>query len=434
VEPLTYAASGWVGPVKDRAPALADDIECDFAVIGGGFTGMAAAMRLTESGAQVVLLESEFCGWGSSSRNAGHLTPTIGGDPQILATIYRRRAPALIRLAENAVHFVEDLIEQLGIDCEYEATGNVSAALTQGQLRRSERIAKVLRRCGGEIEVVDRVGLPEGFLGGLLERTGGILNPGRLALGYRSALRSTNAKVSEGTPVQHLDADGRSVILTTPGGKVRAKRVLIASNAYTRDLSFGPDRAVAPLWVTLAETEPLDPGALEAIGWTNRSGVYTQHLILENYRPTARNTLVFGTRCVQVPKAALDDFRPNESVLKDIVKGFRQRFPSLSNVKVEKAWGGWIAMTPSWLPIAGQVHQNVFYALGYNGHGLAQAPYLGALVADQMAENTRGEDLDVLWRERSKFAPAPIFSAPAVRLGWMIDRLSDRIGDRRRNA
>ena len=108
-----------------------------------------------QRGADVVLLESAFCGWGASSRNAGHLTPTIAGDPQLLATVYRRRARELVRFADNAVHFSEGLIERLRIECEYEPNGNVSVALSTGQLRRAQRIARVLSESGGEVEFVE---------------------------------------------------------------------------------------------------------------------------------------------------------------------------------------------------------------------------------------------------------------------------------------
>ncbi len=98
----------------DPAQPIAGEVTCEVVIVGGGYTGMAAALRLAELGIDVVLLESAFCGSGASSRNAGHLTPTIAGDPQILATVYKRRAPELIRVGDNAVHFTESLIEGLG--------------------------------------------------------------------------------------------------------------------------------------------------------------------------------------------------------------------------------------------------------------------------------------------------------------------------------
>jgi glycine/D-amino acid oxidase-like deaminating enzyme len=426
---VQYSAfSGWLDRPDDVSPALTGELECDVAIVGGGYTGMAAAMRLAERGADVVLLESAFCGWGASSRNAGHLTPTIAGDPQLLATVYRRRARDLVRFADAAVHFTEGLIERLGIECEYEPNGNVSAALSTGQLRRAERIARILGESGGEVAFVEGrdAGLPRAFLGGILELAGGILNPGMFARGLRASLRKSGTRVFERTAVQAVEPGGARVVVRVPNGRVRAERVLLATNAYTHDLPFAPRRIVAPLWVTLAETEPIGRERLDATGWVSRAGVYTQHIILESYRPTARGTVVFGSRQPQPARGPLGAREPDPSVVADIVRGFHERFPSLRDVAPQRAWGGWIAMTPSWLPVAGGAAANVFYAVGYNGHGLAQAPYLGTLLADRLAGDGPHDDLRAVWRVRPRFAPAPLFSGPALRAGWAIDRISDR--------
>lgn len=419
--------SGWIDRPVDIAAALADEVTCDVAVVGGGYSGMAATLRLAERGATVVLLESGFCGWGASSRNAGHLTPTISGDPRLLSTVYRRRAANLVRMADHAVHFTEGLITRLAIECDYQPTGNVSAAMTVAQLRRSERITETLRNAGADVAFVtgDDAGLPEAFLGGILEGAGGILNPGKFARGLREAVLTCGARVFERTPVLALNRGRTGVVLSVPGGSVRAERVILATNAYTRDLDFAPKRIVAPMWITLAETEPIDSARLQATGWTSRSGVYTQHLILESYHQTSRNTVVFGSRVAQPPRGALGARVPSQRVVADIVRGFHDRFPSLRDVGVRRTWGGWIAMTPSWLPVAGGAGGRVFYAMGYNGHGLAQAPYLGTMLADRLAGDERQDDLETVWQARPRFTPTPLFSGPMLRLGWGIDRAWD---------
>jgi glycine/D-amino acid oxidase-like deaminating enzyme len=408
---------------------LAGAVTCEVVIVGGGYSGMAAALRLAELEVDVVLLESRFCGGGASSRNAGHLTPTIAGDPQILASIYKRRAPELIRVADNAVRFTEKLIERLGIECDYEATGNVSAALTPGQHKRAQRVARTLQRCGADVEFVEGPawGLPVTFSGGILERSGGLLNPGKFVSGLRRAVLQSTVRVSEASPVESIESRSDGVIVTSNGARVHAAKALIATNAFSRDLRSAPPRMVAPVWVTLAETEPVETERVLETGWTSRSGVYTQHVILESYRPTAEGTLVFGTRQVQASRGPVTDRRPEPRVLADLIRGFHSRFPSLGDVSIRRTWGGWIAMTPSWLPVVGEAAPNTYYLAGYNGHGLAQAPYLGTLVADVLAGSQRHDDLEVLWRQRPRFAPAPLFSAPALRAGWAIDRLYDRV-------
>ena len=420
--------SGWIDRPGERAPALAKSIETDVVVVGGGYTGMTAALRLAERGVATVLLEGSFCGWGASSRNAGHLSPTIAGDPQLLATVYRRRAPALIGFADAAVHFTEGLIERLGIDCEYEATGNVSTVLSPAGLGRARRIAESLAAAGGEVGYVEgpAFGLPGSFAGGIHERAGGILNPGLFARGLRAAVGDSAVEVFEQTPALGIETDPGGVTVLTPAGRVRAERAIVATNAFTRDLPFAPRRLTTPLWVTLAETEPIDPERIAATGWSSRAGIYTQHLILESYRLTARNTVVFGSRRVQTARGPLTARVPHSPVVDDIVRGFHDRFPALGDVAAERTWGGWIAMTASWLPVAGEGPGGVVYALGYNGHGLAQAPYVGAMVADRLVDGSAPEDLKAIWRERLPSLPGPLTTAPALRLGWTIDRLSDR--------
>jgi glycine/D-amino acid oxidase-like deaminating enzyme len=432
---VEYSTYGWLNPPADPLPALTGEIRADVAVIGAGYTGMAAALRLAERGIDVILVEAEFCGRGASSRNAGHLTPTIAGDPLILSTAYRRRASQLIRVAERAVHFTEGLIERLGIECDYERCGNVSAALTIGQLRRSERVARFLRSAGGDVDFVRADwGLPQGFLGGILEHSGGHLNPGKFAHGLRTALQSAGVRVVEGSAVHEVLPRVGGAIVRTGKGEARVEHVLLATNAYSNELLAAPRRAIVPVWVTLAETEPIDPERLASTGWTSRSGIYTQHLILEDYRPTSNDTVLIGTRMVQRPPGTLHDRTPEARVVKELGRGFRDRFPTLRDVAIRRTWGGWIAMTPSWLPIAGQAAPSVSYVLGYNGHGLAQAPYLGTLMADHLAGDPVQGDLETFWHRHPRFLPAPQFTAPALRLGWLIDRFSDRVGDPRRHS
>ncbi len=391
-------------------------------------------MRLREHGLETMLVEAEFCGWGASSRNAGHLTPTIAGDPQLLATVYRRRAPELVRIADRSVRFTEELIENHGIDCDLERAGNVSVALTAGGMRRAEKIAAYLAGAGAEVELVDgsSFGLPETMPGGILERLGGVLDPGKLASGLRERLLDSGVRVHEGTPATALERAGSGFVLSTDRARISCDHVLLATNAFSGELPFAPPRVVAPLWVTLAETEPIAVDRLAATGWTSPAGIYTQHLVLESYRRTARGSIVFGSRLVQPARRRLLARAPREAVVADLERGLHERLPGLGDVTLRSAWGGWIAMTPSWLPVAGRTSEGAHYALGFNGHGVAQAPYLGSLIADEIAGEPRSDDLEALWRDTSRFLPAPIFSAPMLRLGWALDRAGDRLANRNR--
>lgn len=428
--------TGWADAPVDLQPRLEETTACDVAVVGGGLGGMATALRLAERGADVVLVESRFCGYGASSRNAGQLTGAPAGDPQLLNLLYRSRLPALVRFAEASVRFVEDLMQRLDIDCAYEPTGNVGAAVSPGQMRKAQKNAAILRRAGATVELGERseLGIPDGFLGGLLEPVGGTLNPGMLTLGIRRALLDSGVRVAEQTPVHRVDPTGPSTVISTPCGRVRADRVVLATNAYTGGLAVAPERLETPTWVSMVETAPIDSGRIAATGWTSRSGLATVHNLMESYRITPRNTIAFGVRRIQAAKGAPGERTSDPSVVADLARAFRSRFPALHDVPLERTWGGWIAMTPSWLPVAGETPEGVHYMIGCNGHGLSQAPYIGTLIADQISGKGTSDSLDAVWRQRSRFAPAPAFTAPALRAIWAADRLSDRLAQARRRT
>jgi glycine/D-amino acid oxidase-like deaminating enzyme len=429
--------TGWVDPPSDRQPALTGDLTCDVAVIGGGISGMSTALRLAERGQDVVLLEAEFCGHGASSRNAGQLAGAPGGDLQLLNLLSRKKMPGMMRLAERAARHVEDFIAKHDIDCEYEATGNAFAAVSRGQMGRVRRVAKIVTRAGGHVEVgtSEELGIPRGFVGGMREVVGGRMNPGKFTLGMRQVLLASSARVFEQTKVTDVARKGAQVVVTTPQGMVRAERVVLATNAYAGEWDITPRHLSVPIYVIEVETEPIDPARIAALGWTSGMGLVTQHAIMENYRLTPRNTIIFGVRRLERGASyPLPEKTPDPELVEELAGAFETRFPALADVAVERAWGGWIAITSSWLPLAGQIGDNVFYSIACNGHGLAQAPYVGSLIADLIVDGERPEDLEVLWAKKPKFPRPMMMGRTGLRTIWAVDRFNDMINGSRRNA
>ncbi|NMO03502.1 FAD-binding oxidoreductase [Gordonia sp. TBRC 11910] len=429
--------TGWVDPPTDVRDALTDNLTCQVAVIGGGLAGMSTALRLAQRGVDVVLLEARFCGHGSSSRNAGQLASAPGGDIQLLNLFFGKRMPAMARLTEHAAAYVEQLMATFDIDCDYEQTGNVFAAVSRGQFGRVRRVAKILRGAGIETELgtSEELGIPRGFVGGMREVNGGIMNPGKFTRGVRDAVLASPVRVFEQSKVTDLTRSAGGVVVSTPGGVVRADKVVLATNAFAGEWDVTPRRLSSPMWVTEAETEPIDPQRLAALGWTSRSGLVTQHNIMENYRLTSRNTIVFGVRRIErATSYPLPDRAPDPKLVAELARGFATRFPTLADVRVQRAWGGWIAITSSWLPLAGQLGEHVYYSVACNGHGLAQAPYLGSLIADLIVDGTRHDDLDAVWQAEPKFAPPMMMGPLGLRTIWLVDRFNDLINGSRRNA
>lgn len=421
---MTYLrGSGWVDRPATLEPALVGDVSCDVAVIGGGLGGMLAALRLAELGRDVVLVEADICGWAASARNAGYVTNTLGSDPRILNRFYADRVRGLYRFANNAVGFTEELIASRGIECGYVPTGNIGAAPTAAAFRRMQATTRSGKR--SIVADAERLGIPPTFHGGIHIKIGGILNPGELALGVRDVVRASTTRVFEQSPVLGVADTGDSVRIDLAGGRITARQAILTINASTHELDIAPRNLCTPVWVTAVESGPVSSDQLDAAGWTSRTPITTNHFVMQSFRTTNRGTIVFTTRNLQMPRRRLSDRLPDQSAVTDLVRGFRERFPTLADVAPARTWGGWIGLTPSNMAVVGQATPRVYYSMACNGHGLPQAPYLGSLLADYVGGHGMHDDLSAVWRESRRFAPG-IVNPVTLRLGWIADRLGDR--------
>lgn len=404
--------SPWVVRPTDIRPRLPADITANFAVVGAGYTGLSAALALRKAGADVVLVEREFAGFGASGRNAGHLTPTIGKDLPTLMMFGKRRAAQLVRFADAAVRGVEDLIQEHRIECDYVPAGNIMAAVHPKHEARLRNAAAVAAQIGAHVRFLSRDemharGIPPAFLSGALEECGGVFDPGKYVMALRQAVTQAGARLYEQTPVEEI-IDGPQPCIRTAMGSIKADHVLLATNAYTPALGR-LRHTVYPLYDTLFETEPLSPSQRASLGWPGREGIYTAHESLESYRLTARGTILGGSKGVRYPfgSALVEGSRPATLAL--LARAFRDRFPELGDVKIAHYWGGWIAMTLHFLPALGRTgtHRNISYAIGYNGHGVAAATAMGAIVADWML-GRQNEHLELLRRFVPPLPPEPL--------------------------
>jgi glycine/D-amino acid oxidase-like deaminating enzyme len=382
--------SPWYEDPSDPRPALDADATADVVIVGGGYTGLSAALTLRGAGADVAVLERATAGSGASGRNAGHLTPTIGKDlPTTLRLFGRDRASALVRFADSAVEYSEDVIARNRIDCDYHASGNIVAGVHPKHHRSLEKAAGTARSLGAAVrfltsaELRDR-GLPPAFLCGVLEERGGTLHPGRYVAGLRAAALRAGVRLFENTPVLALE-DGEKVRARTERGTVTASHAVIATNAYTEGLGRR-SRHVVPLRVSLFETEPLSESQLADLGWQGREGVYTAHEALENYRLTAHGTLSGGSKVVRYRYGSRLPPGRDPGAFATIERTFRERFPLLEGVPVASFWGGWIGFTLDLLPQLGVEgsHENVHFGIGFNGHGIAQATLVGAMLGERI--------------------------------------------------
>ncbi|MDR3498615.1 MAG: FAD-binding oxidoreductase [Parvibaculum sp.] len=387
--------SPYVNPPSDLQPALSADIHADVAIVGGGYTGLSTALALRERGISSVVLERDFCGYGASGRNAGHLTPTICKDlPTAMMLFGRETAANLARYADFCVESAERMIEDYGIDCDYNRSGNIMAVIHPSQEKRLRKATEAAVSLGAKIHFVEpgemrERGVPRAFLSGSMEEAGGTLHTGKFVLGLRKAALAHGIKIYEKTAVQCIE-ETKPIRVVTAGGTVTADRIVMASNAYAPEIGR-PGNLLGPLYITLFETAPLSEAQLDAIGgWGAREGIYTAHESMESYRLTAQRTIIGGSKDVQFfyDCAPHNHGGDGDARKMSVINAFRQRFPMLGELPIAHAWAGWCGFTLNFMPIVGRAADNpaYHYAVAYNGHGIAQATTMGALLADLLQD------------------------------------------------
>jgi len=236
-------------PLPAPEPPLEGTVEADLAIVGGGFTGLWAAMMAREEGREVVLLEAERAGFGASGRNGGFVDASLTHGPANGAARFPGEIETLERLGRENLAGMRTDLERHGIDAAWQEPGTLGVATRPHEVPELAEAAALLRRFGWDAEVLDRdavraeVASPT-YLGAVWQRTGvALVDPGALALGLRRTALALGARLYERTPVTRV----RGGELRTPGGRVGARQVLLATGAYP-PLARAIRRLVAPVY------------------------------------------------------------------------------------------------------------------------------------------------------------------------------------------
>jgi glycine/D-amino acid oxidase-like deaminating enzyme len=373
----------WAGLQPPDVSAAPLPPRADVAVIGGGYTGLAAARALARRGVQVLVLDRETIGWGASSRNGGMVLPGYKAD---LADLVRRlgRAGARVLFEDSlaAIGFVESLVRQEAIACDWGRTGHLTLAARPAHLRGLEDTAGLLARdFGYQTELIGPKALAEEigsarYHGGLLDPLAGSLQPARYLVGLAAAAMKAGAVLLERVDVRRIERASGGVRLHTSHGPLDARDVLIATNGYTGRLLPWLARRVVPVGSYVIATERLAPEVQQRLIPRGRMLSDTRNL-LYYFRLSPDGRLVFGGRAAFVPTA----LERSQALLR---RGMIEVYPELATARIEYAWGGTLGFTLDQLPHVGR-RDGVTYALGYGGHGLALASWLGDRVGQAMA-------------------------------------------------
>ncbi len=418
--------------------SLTESIEVDVAIVGGGFTGLSSAYHLKkiEPDIKVALLESEVIGYGASGRNGGFNMTLFGLTMSITALRFGKNCTKEAHhYMEKAVDLLQDLVCDLKIDCDYEHPGFLRVATSEkykNRILHEVELAHTLGITGIEWidkeKVQDEVQSPS-YLGAWWEPRCGLVNPAKLAWGWKDVITGCGVDVFENTPVLKITRQGRKILLETPQGSVLADKVILATNAYSHLISQTKRKQV-PVWTYIVLTEPLKGKHFSEIGWQNRQGIEDARNLVHYYRLTADNRLLMGGRDISLSYGDDMNCDYNEETFSVLEDDVREIFPSLQDIKFTHRWGGPVSITVDMAPAMGYIGNNqMVYSLGCLGHGVSMTHLNGKTAADLVLE--RKSDLtDVFFvnRRTLPWPPEPIRNiASKAILGYM--RLEDHFFD-----
>jgi len=397
--------------------------EIDVAVIGGGLTGVAAAWELARSGRGVAVLEREVVGRGASSRNGGMVHPGAQHDLAALLAVPGGRA-----LWDETVAAFEGLgalVDELGIDCDWDPSGHVELAHHPRAAARLRAVADAHGAVGDRAEfldaseVRDQVGSSR-FFGGLVVHRSAALHPGRLMSGLVAAARAAGASLYDHTEALGIDRAGAGHVVRTSRGPVRAREVVVATNGTT-DAGLVPwlGRRVLGVGSYMIATEPLEAALVSSVS-PRRRMLFDTRNFLHYWRasPDARRIL-FGGRTSFAPTTVERSADQLHAALVAI-------HPQLAGVRVARAWGGQVGLTADRLPHVGRHPQSgVVYAMGYCGTGVALSTHFGRGVGRWLAGTG---DLPAFAGRRWPAVPPPARVPALLRMvGWWY-RARDELG------
>ena len=417
--PSYYAATAvpW-----DDQPPLDGAASADVCVVGGGLSGLSAALELARQGLSVVVLEGSKVGWGASGRNGGQVIAGYACDIDTLVDqLGQDTARVMWDMTVEAVELIDSRVREFGIECDW-TRGFCNAAVKPQAMADLAKWQDTLETRYGYTgtELWDKATLAgklssERYQGGLFDPHSGHLHPLNYTLGLARAALKLGVRIFEGTAVTRVEHGARPRV-HTGHGHVDCDQVVLACNSYVGELMPALDRRIMPAGTYVIATEPLGEARARALIANNMAVCDTQ-FVLDYYRLSADHRLLFGGKVSYSGKAPAN---LSGAMREDMLRVF----PQLADVKVDYAWGGFCDITMNRAPDFGRLSNNVYYLQGFSGHGVNITQIAGKVVAEAIAGSASRFDLFTRIRHRD-FPGGRLMRTPALVLGMAYYRLRD---------
>lgn len=404
-------------------PPLHGERRADVCIVGGGYTGLSAALHLAQRGYDVVLLEAHRVGFGASGRNGGQVGSGLRQDQVwIEKTVGRDAAHRLWDLAEESKALVKNLIQTHAMPVTFHP-GIAHACWTDAQVRDTHAYAEKLHRDYGynHLEPLDRDGIRRligstVYKGGEVDRDAGHLHPLNYALGLASAAAKAGAQIYENAEVHHIDHGPTPTVRTTQG-RVICKHLILAGNGYLGGLDRKVAAKVMPINNFIVATEPLGDRAKDIL--SEPVAVADTKFVVNYWRLSEDNRLLFGggeSYGYRFP-----------DILKTVSKPMLEVYPQLKGTKITHAWGGTLAITMNRMPCFTRPAPNTLSASGYSGHGVAMATLAGKILAEATAAQSERFDL-MASLPQPRFPGGTALRWPMLVLAMTWYSMRDRLG------
>ncbi|MGB1237710.1 MAG: NAD(P)/FAD-dependent oxidoreductase, partial [Pseudomonadales bacterium] len=400
-----YAATAHLLP---PFPAQRGSEEADVCIIGGGFTGLSAALHLAEAGYKVTLLEAHRIGWGASGRNGGQLGIGQRVEQEELEQKFgKAEARKLWDLALESVRLCKALIDKHHIACDL-TPGILHADHKASYVEDSRATVEHLQREYGydAVRFVERdeirqmVG-SEAYHGGCLYTESAHLHPLNFALGLARAATAAGVTIYENSPVTRY-SKGSPAKVTLENGEISARYVLLACNGYLDDLDRDVAKKIMPINNFIVATEPLGEETAQGLIRDNVA-VADSKFVINYFRLSADRRMLFGG-------GENYSFKFPQDIKQFVTKPMLEIYPQLKGIKLDYGWGGTLGITVNRMPFIERLSDSTFCAVGYSGHGVGMATFCGKLMAEAIAGSA--EKFDVMAK-----VPTPTFPGGTL-LRW----------------
>ncbi|ATN35984.1 hypothetical protein ACO34A_19445 [Rhizobium sp. ACO-34A] len=435
VSPVDSSLNGvvWKRTLKEPVisyPALQGEETADLVVVGAGYCGLNTALHAALNGLKVILLEAGIVGNGASGRNGGYNVPHFPGavtPSAVEAAIGKRKGQALAELVSSGAEKAFRQIDDHAIACSAEQNGWVQPAHSETSLQKVKKVHDEWKALGVNVQWLDKGAVGDllgarGYIGGWLNPTGGTVNPYGLAIGLGRAASNAGVRILENSPVDTITEGAGGVTVKCGAGRVRARTVIVATNAYTGNSFPGIQKSVIPVFLYHASTRPLSAE-------TQASMIRTRLCFTD-----LRKSGGFGRLDPEgrfVAGGAVFAFGNRKAYgLKHARERMQLLFPQVSEkeAEIEDYWEGYCAITDTYLPHMVRVSPNVFGVVGFSTRGVNLAQNLGRVVGEFAAGKRSLDDIPVALVEQRQDIPNWSFKVRAARLVFPFYKMKDRLG------